>query len=51
MAPNSKLFKREADEEEADELLGTTTLATKIFGKKHKHHHATTESDLDLGEF
>uniref|UniRef100_A0A182W9P2 C2 domain-containing protein n=1 Tax=Anopheles minimus TaxID=112268 RepID=A0A182W9P2_9DIPT len=52
MAPNARLWKREAEEDtDAAKLADVaSTLATKIFGHKQKHHTTTTESDLDVGE-
>lgn len=53
MAPNSRLWKREAEvESDAAKLADVaSTLATKIFGHKQKHHTTTTESELDAGKF
>ncbi|XP_040169096.1 synaptotagmin 1 isoform X2 [Anopheles arabiensis] len=52
MAPNSRLWKREAEvESDAAKLADVaSTLATKIFGHKQKHHTTTTESELDAEE-
>jgi hypothetical protein len=52
MAPNIRLWKREAEPEPVDEEPGpaeiATTLATKIFN--HKHHKLTTTEAADIGE-
>ncbi|XP_035779344.1 synaptotagmin 1 isoform X3 [Anopheles aquasalis] len=52
MAPNSRLWKREAEaDSDAAKLADVaSTLATKIFGHKQKHHTTTTESELELEE-
>lgn len=50
MAPNTRLWKREAEADtDATKLAeAASTLATKIFGHKQKHHTTTTESEIDL---
>lgn len=52
MAPNTRLWKREAEADtDATKLAeAASTLATKIFGHKQKHHTTTTESEIDLEE-
>ncbi|XP_052867473.1 synaptotagmin 1 isoform X3 [Anopheles cruzii] len=52
MAPNIRLWKREAEADPDAEKLAeaATTLATKIFGHKQKHHTTTTESELEMEE-
>ncbi|XP_052898488.1 synaptotagmin 1 [Anopheles moucheti] len=52
MAPNARLWKREAEvDSDAAKLADVaSTLATKIFGHKQKHHTTTTESELELEE-
>uniref|UniRef100_A0AAG5CUU5 C2 domain-containing protein n=1 Tax=Anopheles atroparvus TaxID=41427 RepID=A0AAG5CUU5_ANOAO len=52
MAPKSRLWKREAEAESDVTKLteAASTLATKIFGHKQKHHTTTTESELDMEE-
>ncbi|XP_058060567.1 synaptotagmin 1 isoform X3 [Anopheles bellator] len=52
MAPNIRLWKREAeaDPDAAKLAEAATTLATKIFGHKQKHHTTTTESELEMEE-
>lgn len=52
MAPNTRLWKREAETDtDATKLAeAASTLATKIFGHKQKHHTTTTESEIDLEE-
>lgn len=50
MAPNMKIFKREA-EQDLEDQIETSTLANlepKIFNHKHKHHTtASTEPDME----
>lgn len=52
MAPNARLWKRDAEvDSDAAKLADVaSTLATKIFGHKQKHHTTTTESDLEMEE-
>ncbi|XP_035916429.1 synaptotagmin 1 isoform X4 [Anopheles stephensi] len=52
MAPNARLWKRDAEvESDAAKLADVaSTLATKIFGHKQKHHTTTTESELEMEE-
>ncbi|XP_049281237.1 synaptotagmin 1 isoform X3 [Anopheles funestus] len=52
MAPNARLWKRDAEvDSDAAKLADVaSTLATKIFGHKQKHHTTTTESELELEE-
>uniref|UniRef100_A0A182Q2Z4 C2 domain-containing protein n=1 Tax=Anopheles farauti TaxID=69004 RepID=A0A182Q2Z4_9DIPT len=52
MAPNTRLWKRDAEvDTDAPKLADVgSTLATKIFGHKQKHHTTTTESELELEE-
>ncbi|XP_058120064.1 synaptotagmin 1 isoform X2 [Anopheles coustani] len=52
MAPNTRLWKRDAEaDSDATKLAeAASTLATKIFGHKQKHHTTTTESEIDLEE-
>uniref|UniRef100_A0A182K1L2 C2 domain-containing protein n=1 Tax=Anopheles christyi TaxID=43041 RepID=A0A182K1L2_9DIPT len=52
MAPNARLWKRDAEVDSETAKLADvgSTLATKIFGHKQKHHTTTTESELELEE-
>ena len=54
MAPNIRLWKREAEPEPGEEeprlAEAVSTLATRIFNHKHKHQSTTTEIS-ELGEF
>ncbi|XP_050077734.1 synaptotagmin 1 isoform X3 [Anopheles maculipalpis] len=52
MAPNARLWKRDAEvDSDAAKLADVaSTLATKIFGHKQKHHTTTTESELEMEE-